>query len=462
MSFRSSIALGAMTAALVVPAAAFADAGTPHKAKAKKHHHAAAVVAAPQAEEGLNTAAQLQLTQQQLAQVQAQLNDLQAKVAAAPKPVDNTAAVVKAQATADKAAAAAAKASMLSDAVAWAANTKVSGRVFLNASSIVQKNAAGAETEKDGGVNIKRAYLGVDHKFSSVFSGTVLVDFAAAPQAGAGLNGAYIKNAFLDAKFAPALDVKLGAATLPWVGYEEAMTGYRFIEIPFLNAYKVNGQALGQSADWGVHASGEFAGGLVSYNVAAINGAGYKTVQFQTQTVDVEGMVKIKYGPLNAALGGYSGRLGQEVGSSLPTAAYNKNSSRWNLMGAYKGKVGKADVTLTGEYFEARNWGTADLASVTTANKATGYSLTAAIAPVAKWSVFGRYDYLKPNVATAATYGNHVNYYNVGINYAPVSIVNVALAYKHYKAAGTLAAYNDLSSSSATRDEVGVFTEFKF
>jgi len=461
MTFRSSIALGAMTVALVVPAAAFADAGTPHKAKHHRHHAAAAKVApAPVADTGLNTAEQLQMTQQQLAQVQAQLNDLQAKVSGQPKAVDNSGAVAKAQATADKALAASAKASMLSDAVAWAANTKVTGRVFINASSITQKNIAGAETEKDGGVNIKRAYLGVDHKFNNVFAASVLVDYAAAPQAAAGLNGAYIKNAFLDAKIAKELDVKLGAATLPWVGYEEAMTGYRFIEIPFLNSYSVGGKALGQSADWGVHASGDFADGLVSYAVAAIDGSGYKTVQFKTQTVDLEGRLSAKYGPLNLAVGGYTGRLGNDTFGSVAL----RNSSRWNVMGAYKGKVGNADVTLSGEYFRAKNWGsTADVAA-NPQDKSSGYSIFAAVSPVAKWSVFGRYDWIKPSVVLAGN--EHMNYYNVGLAYSPVSVVNIALAYKHYKSAGAttaqLLAYNDLGAGNASRDEVGLFTELKF
>jgi hypothetical protein len=482
MTFRTSIALVAMSAALVVPAVAQAKGTGPcevngknykdcvpivkgkHKV-AKKHKavaHKVAKPAEPQAEAGLTAAEQLQLAQQQLAQLQSQVNDLSAKTAAAPAKADVAAAASAAAAAgakADKAAAAAAsanaaavKADKAVGLVKWAADTKVTGRAYINASSINQKNAAGATTEKDGGVAIKRLYLGVEHKFDSVFSANAVVDFFGGTQTSAAGAAAavYVKNAYLEAKLSPAAVVRLGAAGTPWIPYEESIQGYRHVEKTYSDLAGVGGQ----SADWGVHVGGDLAGGAVSYAVSATDGAGYKNPKL-TQTIDLEGRLSTQFNGLNLAIGGFVGRQGADVQG---TSTY-KNTTRFTSLIAYKGMIGKSAFTIGGEYLTAKNFTTALIVSPTAFNHAEGYSLFASVAPAPKWSVFGRYDFTKNSKDLNPA--GHVNYYNAGLQYSPAKIVDLALVYKHYQAtAGSV--LGDLLAGSANRDEVGVFTQFRF
>nr|WP_166178304.1 hypothetical protein [Altererythrobacter segetis] len=388
----------------------------------------------------------------QIATLQAELDQAQAKAASAQAAAGTAtqaalAASDAAKAATDTAKATGDKAGAFASAAKWAADTKVSGRMYFNLSSVRADDAAGNTVENDGGFQVTRMYLGVDHKFSDVFSGNVTMDVSRVDNAGKNVGmGFYLKKAYLEAKLNPALRFRLGSADMPWIPYVEGIYGYRHIEKLITDL-----DGFGTSADWGVHALGDIAGGLISYQVSAVDGGGYRDPKF-TQAVDVEGRVSLKYHGFNAAVGGYTGKLGNDVQGA---PAY-RTASRFNAMLAYKDKVAGVPVTIGGEYFTASNW---KVLAAAPEDRAKGYSLFASVAPLAKWSAFGRYDWIKPNEKTAPLKQDDL--WILGLQYSPVEIVDLALVYKRDDADGGLKIGN-LGTGQATRDEIGLYGQFRF
>ena len=441
----------------------------------RKHaRHAHKAVA--EADQGLSTAEQLRLAQEQISQLQAQLNMLASKLDqnAAASKADTAAAVSVATNASTKADAVAAKVDAVKvaevkteksvDAMSWASGTKVSGRLYFNGSSISASNAAGANVEKDGGFQIKRAYISIDHQFNKVFAADVTMDAdnivrgksVTDDTAKSTVQGFYIKKAYLEAKIDPALVVRLGSADMPWIPFVENIYGYRHIEKTLidLNSY-------GTSADWGAHVGGQLLNNLITYQVSAVNGGGYRDPQL-TQHVDLEGRVALNYMGFTAAVGGYSGKLGNEtapgtVVNNVPSTGITKlTARRFDALVAYKGNVEGLPITIGGEYLDASNY-----AGVTsgTVDRAVGYSVFASVSPAPKWSVFGRYDRIKPNKDTNAAKVDH--YFNVGLQWEPVKVVDLALVYKRDAGDGGVAIGN-LASPAATRDEIGIYGQVKF
>ena len=358
----------------------------------------------------------------------------------------------------------------------WWDSTTISGRMYFNFSNVETKvNGAkpvGVSSNNGTGFNIKRFYLGVDHTFSPIFAANVTMDVAnvvgstntqnvnpnsaASPANATALvgKGFYIKKAYLQAKLDPAFIVRLGAADLPWVPYVEGQYGFRHIENTIADR-----TSFATSADWGIHVLGDLAGGLVSYQVSVIDGGGYRNVKV-SNSVDVEGRVSLNYKGFYAAVGGYSGKLGNDTeGAVTPNTA-----SRENAMVGYKNKM----FNLGLEYFHAKDY--KNVATVTE-DKADGVSAFGNVNFNKTWSVFGRYDWIKPTKITNDNTKD--DYYNVGIQWEPVKIVDLALVYKHEKVQdGTLGTQNGtigganptgtLAGGHGTYDEFGLFGQLRF
>jgi hypothetical protein len=228
----------------------------------------------------------------------------------------------------------------------------------------------------------------------------------------------FVKKAYLQAKLDDALIVRIGSADMPWIPFAEDVYGYRFVENTLSDRAK-----FGTSADWGVHVLGKFADGMINYQVSAVSGAGYKTA-FSTvlrpKHPDVEGRVGLDYMGFTLAVGGYWGDLG-----AMNSATIYNDATRFNAIAAYKIDGFKVGI----EYFTASNFSSSYVTSPTTSH-ATGYSPFASYQFTPEWSVFGRYDYVKPFSETGKS-GFHNDYFNIGINYEPTKIVDFALVYKN-------------------------------
>ena len=525
MKLHTSTALSALAVAIAVPGAA--DAKAHHAA----NHHAG--------RQGPSLNAQLKSAQAQISQLQAQLNALQARVegSAQPSPALAQASSQVALATqvagdaaakADQALAATttttttAKASADTanrayEGVKWAANTQLRGNVFFNESTITQKTNGANNVNSGTGFNIRRLYIGVDHQFNPVFSATVLTDIsnvigetattnyttptttptctttvtpvtlkavttctaASLGTAAEDGKGFYVKNAFLQAKIDPALVVRLGAADMPWIPFIDGEAGHRYIENSLIDRTK-----FGNSADWGVHVLGSLADGLLSYQVSAVDGGGYRNVTV-TKAVDFEGRVSAQYKGLWAAIGGYTGKLGKDTqaltGAATPTTFYT--AKRYNAAVGYKAGA----INLGAEYFYAKDYNNVTVNPATNAlsqDSARGLSVFGNYNFTPKWSIFGRYDYVQPNYITDNALHDH--YLNVGLQWEPVKIVDITLAYKREVVEGgaistsngvigcttsataasfaTVAAATaaDCGASNGTYDEVGLFGQIKF
>ena len=144
-------------------------------------------------------------------------------------------------------------------------DTKLSGRLYYDLTNINDSNK-GVKTDKSGfAFDIKRFYLGVDHKFNDQWSMNLTTDFQYSSAISS--TEVYLKKAYIQYKLSDAFVLRAGAADLPWVPFVENYYGLRYIENTLTDRLK-----YGTSTDWGVHAGGKLAGGAVEYAVAALNG----------------------------------------------------------------------------------------------------------------------------------------------------------------------------------------------
>ena len=338
----------------------------------------------------------------------------------------------------------------------WFANTSISGKSYFNVSNINQESTDlvgnvtksaqnGTQTE------LKRFYIGIDHKFSDIFSGNITTDFRYNANGTSKDTLIYVKKAFLQAKLNPAFAVRVGAADLPWVPFVEGIYGYRFVENTLIDRTK-----FGTSSDWGVHVLGTFGNGLVSYQVSAINGAGYKTLARQSDTIDLEGRVSVNpIKQVTLAVGGYTGKLSKSA-ANLPASATPHTANRFDALAAYTDKRVRAGI----EYFAAKNWNTVTSASH---DSSDGWSAFGSFAFTPQIALFGRADWVKPSKDLNPLLKD--NYYNVGLDYKPIPPLDLGLVYKREKANhGTIATSNGTIGGplDGTYDEIGLFGQFSF
>jgi hypothetical protein len=381
------------------------------------------------------------ITAEQIAALQAQIEALRNEVSELKQAQATTAAKV---AETPAPAPVAAK----SDVPGWVRSTTITGKAFANVSSIDHKSDGVDQADNGTQTELKRFYLGVDHKFDDTFSANLTTDFRYNSNGTSKDTLVYVKKAYVQAKFAPEFFVRVGAADLPWVPFVEGLYGYRFVENVLVDRTK-----YGTSADWGVHIGGSFAGGRISYAASAVNGAGYKSLSRSSNTIDLEG--RISANPIKnvtLAVGGYSGKLGKS--SDVVTTQHR--ATRWNALAAYADSRVRVGV----EYFEATNWN-----NVTTlvSDKSSGWSAFGSFAVTPKLSLFGRYDWVKPNKDTNPALKD--NYFNAGVNFKPLKEIDLALVYKRDRAEnGFLSTSNGTigGADAGTYDEFGLFTQVAF
>jgi len=357
-------------------------------------------------------------------------------------------------------------------ALAWAGDTKVGGTVFFNYSNINQQSNGVKQATNGTGINLKRLYITIDHKFSDIWSANITTDVSNAIGETTNSNytsansssyseigkGFYIKKAYLQAKLDPSLIIRAGSSDTAWVPYMEGIYGHRYIENELLDEYK-----LGTSADWGVSALGDLAGGLISYQVGVVNGAGYRSVQV-TNSVDIDGRLSAQYKGFFAAVGGYSGKLGKDFyGTTIDHTA-----TRIDGAAGYKSDL----FTVGAEYVSSRNFN-----SVTSLNqdRDRGLSAFANFNITPKWQVFGRYDWIRQtDITTSTGVENAVRnaYFNFGLQWEVAKLVDLSLVYKRAQATnfnnptGTIAWQEGAGTIggtiNGTYDEVGLFGLIKF
>jgi hypothetical protein len=316
-------------------------------------------------------------------------------------------------------------------------NTTVGATGFIDLTSL-DARAAGVKTAASGfGLDVKRFYLIANHTFDDVWSANLTTDFNYISASGE--TQVFIKKAYLQAKLSDAFVVRAGSADLPWIPFTEATYGYRYVEQVVVDRLK-----FGTSADWGIHAGGKFADGMVSYAVSTVEGNGYKNPT-RSKSLDWEGRISVvPVKGLTAALGFYSGKLGKDIEASTTPALHT--AQRFNALLAYA----TDRFNVGGEYFTADNW---TAVTAVAKDSADGYSVWGAVAFTPQVSAFARVDSAKPNKDTAPSKKD--DYFNLGLSTKPRKGVDLALVYKH----------DELKNGSTTLskfDEYGVWAQVRF
>src|SRR3569833_3067309 len=93
--------------------------------------------------------------------------------------------------------------------------------MYFNLSNINQKTATGVPASSGKvppsgtGFDIKRYYVGIDHKFNDIYSANLTMDM----QYSSAISSTefYIKKAYLQAAYSPALTVRLDSTDMPWI-----------------------------------------------------------------------------------------------------------------------------------------------------------------------------------------------------------------------------------------------------
>ncbi|MEO6967553.1 MAG: porin [Rhodanobacteraceae bacterium] len=311
-------------------------------------------------------------------------------------------------------------------------DTKLSGTMYTDFTNIDQtKN--GAKTASSGtGLDVKRFYLSVDHKFNDIWSANLTTDFNYSSIDGE--TQVFVKKAYLQGTFAPLATLRVGSANMPWIPYVEDWYGYRFVENTLIDRTK-----FGNSADWGLHLLGD--NGTFNYQASVVNGGGYKNPT-RTNSVDFEG--RAGFTPFKGfvvAVGGYSGDLGKDTNTSPAL----HDAHRYDALVAYNAN----NLRLGAEYFKANNWNNV----VTPAtDSADGYSLWGSydFGPAA---LFARYDRVKTSKDLDPSLKD--TYYNLGVAFPVTKGVRVAVAYKNDELK------DDTKIDTKTR-EFGAWGEVKF
>ncbi|CAH0063739.1 TPA: porin [Stenotrophomonas maltophilia] len=378
--------------------------------------------------------AQLQQLQAQIAALQAQVQQLQNDSQALQAQSDAQSEVNITQAQALEGAQ---KTQTSVDKLAKLVNdNKIGGRMFFDLTNI-DKTSNGKDTAASGtGLDVKRFYLTVDHKFNDIWSANLTTDFQYS--SAIGNTELFVKKAYVQGSFDPAFNLRVGAADMPWIPYVEKFYGMRYVENTLTDRLK-----YGNSSDWGLHGFGNL-GNNFNYAVSVVSGAGYKNPT-RSKGMDVEG--RAAYTPNEnfvVAVGGYSGKLGKETDIQSAENTY----TRANAMVAYA----SSDFRVGGEYFQAKNLN--NVMTVAT-DKTSGWSVWGSVRVTdGGINVFGRYDDTDVSKTLDPTLSD--KYWNVGVEFPVMKNLKLSTVYKYTHLANASDKKNDKTK------EFGVWGDLSF
>lgn len=356
--------------------------------------------------------------------------------------------------------------------------TTIQGKTYLDGSYINYRKGGTKQSSSGAGFDLKRFYLTFNQQFNKMFSARFRTDVEKFGGASGHPNAysVYVKNAWVKAKFNNAFALEVGLADMPWIPYVEGLYGYRYVEHTLADRTH-----YATSADLGVQALGKLANGKIDYQLAVVNGSGYHNLH-RSKTVDFSG--RVGFHPTNHitfAIGGKVGKRGQ--GSYGTTGTFNqRTASRLDGVLAYVSN----SVRVGASGFWANNYQTDEINGYYTnslgtkiaapSDKAYGVSAWASyVLPMAEhqWSVFARYDYVRPHNSTDP--GMKDQYANAGVQYQPIKPLKLALVYKYDRFSqgsvdATQAGYSgaNFNNSGLTAgqhsyySEIGVFGQYLF
>ncbi|HEV2333266.1 MAG TPA: carbohydrate porin [Gammaproteobacteria bacterium] len=348
-------------------------------------------------------------------------------------------------------------------------DTTIGGLIYTDLTSIsTTQDQTSGNVDKDPngfGLDVKRGYFIVNHTFDDMWSANLTTDFNFASYKDSctvtgGAKGEtcavttttpetqlFVKKIYVQGKFDDMAIMRVGSSDMPWIPFAESVYGYRFVENTLIDR-TIAGGSFGNSADWGVNLSGK--SDMVNYSISVVNGGGYKNPS-RSKSMDEEGRVAFTPldGSLIIALGAYTGKRGLDT-EAKPAV---NTVSRSDLLVAWK----NSGLTAGLEWFSADKWN--DVQNTGTTTKSDGYSVFASYDfPGTDYSVFGRYDDVKPTKDTDSSQED--KYYNAGFAWKSNANITWALAYKSDKLTDNLKLKN--TSDDLKTQEFGIWAQIKF
>jgi len=303
--------------------------------------------------------------------------------------------------------------------------TRLSMLSFLNVSNrdTTRLPAERSHLEPD----LQRLYLQLDHRLDERWTARVLTDVNWLRHESP--TDLWVKNAYLQYSARPELVLRLGSAALPWAGFANQWSGYRFVDRELLTGSQVAG-----SADWGAHASGRH--GQLEWAVSAVTGAGFKRPR-TTSRADFEG--RLAWLPTEhtvLAVGGYEGNRSRDRGDPM--------ARRWNVLVAHRHRLGR----IGAQKVYARNW---QLHASGRPVIASGWSVWGALNTSENTSVFLRRDRMERRLGGTGQGRELLS--QLGLEWTVSSQLRLALAVKRRS--------SDVGPRSHGANEVGLWSEWR-
>ncbi len=253
---------------------------------------------------------------------------------------------------------------------------------------------------------------------------------------GTGRNSTFVKYAYYDHNFSPALHLRVGMHQTPWIEYEEHRWTYRYL-FPTM----VDQQGFQTSSDLGVSLLGKALNNMVDYHISFQEGEGYQN------TADgrgYAGLGRISVEPIKGAIisafyhnererNGTEGFNPQRLLGNVEVYDPSKDTFKinaqmvWGDDGADVGRKGfptainvpgtyNTNATVASDTAATLGSTAGPLTSIPRFHQARGYELWAwyRIPNFEKVRLHGRYYFMKPNKDTPA--GDIQSYY-FGVSY---------------------------------------------
>lgn len=314
--------------------------------------------------------------------------------------------------------------------------TTVGGKLFLDATHLNQYRNGRRTALDRNGLDLKRFYVDIDHRFSPRWSAHLTTDINWTRNRSP--TDLWVKHAYLQGAFSKALVLRLGSADMPWAGFVNHWSGYRYID-----KEQITRLGYGASADWGVHVLGELGRrGQLQYAGSMVSGSSFKHPRTGDRP-DFE--ARVAWQPTAhtvLAVGGYDGTRALDGGAHLAL----HTARRFDALAAYA----DGRFRFGGQYFRATDW---NQVRSPQGDRASGWSVWASMKLAPQWSLFARHD--RADTSERLDPARRDRYTDVGVEWSLNRSLQLAAACKRERLANRTRAL-------AASNEVGVWAQLAY
>lgn len=315
-------------------------------------------------------------------------------------------------------------------------DTTVGGKLFVNATHLnAYKNGQRTDVSRNG-IDLKRFYIDIDHRFSEIWSTHLTTDVNWVRDQSP--TDVWAKHAYLQGAFSQAFTLRLGVADMPWDGFVNHWSGYRYVDKELVNRLKYD-----DSVDWGVHVLGSIGEqGRVQYATSVVSGSSF---QRPRTGGSANVAARVAWQPTDEtvlAVAGYNGKRALDGGDHLT----RHTARRWNALAAWANQHWR----LGAQYFRATNW---NQVRSLRGDRASGWSAWASVQMTPKWALFVRHD--QADTSEQLDSSQHDRYENFGVEWSVINHLQIAAVYKHER-------LRHRRADIAAANELGLWAQVSF